>query len=160
MSHGVENIKGEITPFGFFSVKDWLESVILSFPAPWSIAPLHGKYYGTLILDARSVKILKFWDSNGDPSEREKAEWKHWTLEEWNAEVCDSHWESAATLERCRAVVALRNACAGRLFTTPDELLAVIVSEGCWDEAVWPEIACGGPKRRPLKPRPQAFGLR
>src|SRR6266446_1690450 len=91
--------------FGFFSVADWLGSVWDSFPAPWALAPRKGKYYGTVITDARRVPILSVWESVGQTSARE-LEYYGSTLEEW--EPCDTHWESELAVNLALSIIALR----------------------------------------------------
>ena len=143
-------------PWGFTSVRDWLESVILSFPAPWSLAPLVGKYYGTEILDARGVTILSFWESEGEPSHRQKAALgEPWTPEAWNDYICDNHWESAKSLEVAETAIQLRNKLTKRSYYQNDSinlLITIVISLGHWPDEVYAEVQCGGPDRRAIEP--------
>ncbi len=148
MSYGTDIINGACVTFGFADVKDWLASVILSFPAPWSLAQRKGKYYGTVILDARGVPILSFWEAKGDPSEREKEYFGAWTQEAWDDHCCDSHWESANTLTVAEHVIIMRNA---EDDASAHILVRFIVDYGSWEDSVFREIACGGPLRRNTK---------
>jgi len=148
-SSGYFDSKGNEIPFGYFSVMDWLWSVVVSFDPDWTVAPLDGKYYGTTILDSRGKRILSFWyaDSDDVPSSREKEDFgREWTPEAWNEYGCDSHWESERALSIAERVVKLRNA-AG--IWTCSELIDLILKHGRWDPSVYPEIACGGPSKRP-----------
>jgi hypothetical protein len=92
--------------FGFASFSDWLDSIVLSFPAPWSVRPLNGKYYGTKIADARGVEIFSFWDAGSEPSARQLGTMSE---EEWRKHRCDSHWESQSSLDMAEEAVAIRN---------------------------------------------------
>lgn len=152
MSHGAVERNGKMVRFGWSDVEDWFLSVILSFPAPWSVADLNGKYYGTEIRDARSVTIMSVWESEGDPSAREKGDM---TDEEWTEYCCDSHWESELALRVATAIVDVRNhlagdGAAGRLRAEEAEkgLVRAVLQYCRWDEAVEAEIRCGGPERR------------
>jgi len=131
--------------FGFSDVKDWLESVILSFPAPWSIAPLDGKYYGTVIRDGDGRNILSVWEAEGEPSHRQKAWFCNWTPEAWAEYCCDTHWESAICLQLAENICRLRNA-------ENDELFELVQWHCRWEEDIWPMISCGGPDKRRLGP--------
>lgn len=135
------------TRWGFADVLDWLESVILSFPAPWAVAELDGKYYGTIVKDARGVPILSFWMTEGQkPSVREKGDM---TDAEWSEYCCDSHWESAAALVMAEKVVSLRNIIAIMQYGYDSKpLISMIIEHGRWEEDVDDEIKCGGPDRR------------
>ena len=148
MARGADTIDGKYTLFGFFSVKDWLSSVILSFPAPWSLMPREGKYYGTKIQDARGVPILTFWMAEGGPSDREKAAFgMDWTQEAWAEYCCDCHWESESALVLAVDVIQVRNKCGT---DCPDGLLSAIVEKARWCDDVFPDLLCGGPARRRL----------
>lgn len=135
--------------WGFASVSDWLDSVILSFPAPWKVCDLDGKYYGTLIADARGIEFLSFWMTDGEqPSARQKGDM---TDEEWSDYCCDSHWESARAFATCEEVVRLRNLAAESRWPDDEDLAtlrSVIVEHGRWEETIDDEIKCGGPDRR------------
>lgn len=138
--------------FGFGSVQDWFLSVLTSFPSPWSIKPLAGKYYGTVLSDARGRSVLSVWAAEGDPSHREKERFgKDWTPEKWAEYCCDTHWESAYCLAMAERIVYLRH----RLDTYIDEdqereLLNRVLFEARWDDEVWEEVSCGGPQKRRL----------
>lgn len=89
------------------TVEGWfLDKICRAFPAPWTIAPLDGKYYGTVILDKRGRVILDYWDNDGEdghpamPSRREK---------QTEEDLCDCHWESAKTLAVAERLIELRN---------------------------------------------------
>lgn len=150
MAFGSEVIDGKMRRFGFSSVKDWFESVIISFPAPWTIGPRDRKYYGTEIFDARGTNILNIWVMAGGPSEREKARFGNWTEERWAEYCCDSHWESEGGLAIAEAIVAMRNS-AEHDYEFPNGLAILVMEHGDWDEQCWPEISCGGPDRRALE---------
>jgi len=155
MSFGFENIDGKSVPWGYSSVRDWFDSVIMSFPAPWKVAPLEGKYYGTTILDARNFEILSFWNSVGEPSRREKEDFtKGWTPEAWAEYCCDSHWESAATLSVAEAVVALRNVSERSwIVAEGGELAQIIFMYGHWETPILKDVQCGGPGKRAIEPQ-------
>jgi hypothetical protein len=133
--------------FGFSSVQDWFESVILSFPAPWVVADLKGKYYGTIIVDARGIPILSVWIASGELSFREKAKFGEWTPERWAEYCADSHWESASSLAICDAIVALRNV-DSRWSQHRNELIHTVLASASWEDEIFAEIECGGPDRR------------
>jgi hypothetical protein len=141
MSYGFDD-RGR---WGFSSVKDWFGAVLESFPAPWSIDPLAGKYYGTVIRDGRGVAVLKFWDSQGPASERQIGDMDEVELAEFTT---DCHWESAVTISLCREVVCLRNE-PGHY---PDRLRELVFEFGMWHESVLPDLRCGGPNKRRLRP--------
>lgn len=149
--HGIYDGK----PYGFFSVRDWLDSVIMSFPAPWSLLPLEGKYYGTVIQDGSGKPILSFWDGTGDPSERQKAYFgDDWTPEAWADYCCDCHWESASALAMAETAIEVRNQfdANGWIGELPDRLTLTILEKAEWKEDIWPNLLCGGPNRRALRP--------
>lgn len=152
MSYGGEQINGKFVTWGFSSVKDWLESVILSFPAPWTIGT--DTHYGTEIFDARQKRILSFWKTEGqEPSKRELG---GDSLEEWNENCCNNHWESQFSLDCAETVMALRNRLVGvSTYENADlkDLVTIIVSEGCWSDDVAGELECGGPDRRLAEPQ-------
>lgn len=148
MSYGITVISDKHVRFGFFSAQDWLNSVVQSFPAPWSIAELKGKYYGTIIEDAEGTKILSVWKSAGAPSARQ---FEGFTKEEWEDYCCDSHWESQQTYAICEAIVAKRNYITATRWTDADderELSELVIRYGHWEESVWDKIQCGGRERR------------
>lgn len=144
---GSEEIDGKQVTFGFSTFRDWLESVVLSFPAPWSIAPFDGMYYGTVVQDARGVAILSFWQSCGGPSERQKQ--YGWDPKE---DPVDNHWESEQTLDLASYVVASRNN-INEWSDEKDRLVSVILENASWEPDVWGEIQCGGPDRRSIEPK-------
>lgn len=138
--------------FGFGDTLDWLQSVILSFPAPWTIGALDGKYYGTKVLDARGIVILRVWTSDGSPSRREKASFgDDWTQQSWDEYNCDSHWESDIALAKAERLIADRNQSDKAM---PEETLKAIFFEGNvrWDDDIFADLVCGGPERRSIKP--------
>lgn len=71
---------------------------------PWSVAPLRGKYYGTVIVDSAGVEVMSITRSNHDipviPSERES---------QVRENICDSHWESQEALDAARRICELVN---------------------------------------------------
>ncbi len=140
--------------WGFASVIDWLQSVILSFPSPWSVAPHKGKYDGTEITDGRGTLILRFWDFTGEPSSREKALFgENWSPEAWKERRYDCHWESERSLSIAEYVVSLRNAISDGIWRPEhNDLATIIVSAGSWHDDIFREIVCGGPHRRPAEP--------
>lgn len=140
--------------FGFADVEDWFLSVVLSFPAPWGVAPRAGKFYGTVVHDARGKDVLSVWSAEGEPSHREKAYFgPDWTPEAW-AEYCsDSHWESAGCLAMAERIVYLRNGLGQHSWGHDDskrKLLRLVLFEARWEDAVFKEVACGGPQKRRL----------
>lgn len=158
MSKGAQDINGEIVEYGFSDLLDWLTSVVFSFQAPWSLAPLEGKYYGTEILDARGIPILRLWDTRGEPSTREKESFENWTQEAWNDYVCDTHWECQLTLDLASHIIHSRNVLKETHLWKEEEnrnqlALLLIQSRVGWADEVWEEIACGGPYRRNLHPQ-------
>lgn len=150
MSHGMRRALGsdEMEKFGFASILDWFESVLDSFPAPWKMEPLNGKYYGTVISDARDIKILSFWES-GPPSQREKdkcnGSWSEESLAEYN---CDWHYESELAFAYASMLIANRN--ARYAWWDSRDLLKEIFVRARWEESIWSDIVCGGPDRRSL----------
>jgi hypothetical protein len=149
---GSQLIGDKLVTYGFFSFKDWIESVILSFPAPWSIAPLNGKYYGTQIIDRDKRNILVMWQSFGNPSEREIAEFAGgWTPAAWSEYRSDCHWESEFTFKLCQAICLLRNNACDE--SDGDGLLVLVQQFTEWDESVWKSISCDGPDKRALRPQ-------
>lgn len=70
---------------------------------PWSVGPLHGKYYGTDVLDANGNTICTIWLPEGIPSEREE----DWLREEGPS---DSHYESQLCYDACKLIVEAVNA--------------------------------------------------
>lgn len=143
--------------FGFFSVQDWLNSVILSFPCPWKLAQRKGKYYGTIILDGRDIPIIGVWTATGEPSKREKEYWGDWTPEGWAEYCCDSHWECANDLQTANEIVRLRNQMGEDQRFIPErsiQSLADLVIGQMWEKEVFRDLVCGGPLRRRTKPGP------
>lgn len=151
MSYGIATVKGSAQPFGYWSVSDWIESVIRSFPKPFSVAPLKGKYYGTTVLDAAGTPVLSFWMNDGSyPSQREKDKFSGWTPERWSDYCCDSHWESALSLGVARCVVEHLNSTKDQM---DDVILMYIVNNARWCEEVFSIVRDGGVRenRRMLK---------
>lgn len=142
---------GKATRFGFTSVSDWLDSVILSFPAPWKVRDCAGKHYGTEIEDARGLCVLSVWFAFGEPSARQKG---NMTDEQWSEYCCDSHWESADQLRVAETIVSLRNYLSDSSSRYGDDeraapmLRNLIMEHGDWNEDIDDEIKCGGPDRR------------
>ena len=156
--NGIAEFRGKDQLFGFSSVQDWFLSVLLSFPAPWSIAPLDGKYYGTVILDSRAIPILSFWKSEGEPSVREKSEFRDWTPEAWGEYCCDSHWESEICLTLVQDVVAARNSFEERLFPPAmGVFIATVFMDGDFHERAWKELTEGGGPNRRIMPWEKAM---
>lgn len=139
--------------FGFSDCQDWLCSVVASFPAPWKLDPLDGKYYGTVILDSEGNKILSLWDSEGEPSWREKAKFREWTKEAWLDYCVDCHWESERTLQRADSVCEFRNRLIDDKSWREDgkDLCAVLMRYCDWHEDAYPSVNCGGKDRRRLE---------
>jgi hypothetical protein len=137
--------------FGFSSVSDWFDSIILSFPAPWIIG--ESTHYGTEIFDARGTKVLSVWMAWGSPSDRQRGSMSD---AEWIEYCCDSHWESETQWHIANAIVTTRNYLQvhkDRGFYSDSDneqfniLRNLVMSYSRW-EAVDAEIACGGPERR------------
>lgn len=113
------------------------------FPAPWVVAPLVGKYYGTVILDAEAKPVLSLWDeglaADGGlaPSRRELENFE--SLEEWREYCSDSHWESEVTLARSEAIAAARNG------GWPDEIwsLLLLLLHAEWHPRAFELVRCG-----------------
>ena len=139
--------------FGFFGFSDWLKSVACSFPAPWKIHTLGGKYYGTQIEDARGVKVFSVWLSFGEPSARQRGDM---TDEEWREYCCDSHWESRAALAVSDALCACRNALDDKYGDDEQlKLFIALLSFGEWSEDVWECVRARGPEQRALPSDPE-----
>ena len=138
---------GEVVKFGFHSNVDWLDSIIASFPTPWTIG--EETRYGSEIFDGRGKKILSIWITLGNPSEREKGGMSD---QEWSEYCCDSHWESETQWYLANAIVAARNALAVGQYLVDEraaELLRILILNFCqWEEPVNDEISCGGPLKR------------
>lgn len=142
---------GKNISFGFYSVKDWVTSVIFSFPAPWSLAPLEGYYYGTVILDAEGFPLLSFWHPQDSliPSWRQKEALSPWTQEAWEEYCCDSHWEAEETLAMAEKVINLRN--HGDHWDS-DVLTSLIIEFGKWEEEAWDLLLSGGGPNKRVMP--------
>jgi hypothetical protein len=146
MAYGVSTIDGKETNFGFADVKDWFNSVILSFPAPWKIGD--DTHYGTELFDARGKRLLSIWLVFGEPSARQKG---GMTDEEWQEYCCDCQWESQTQWHIANAIVAARNSLTGQTHENEAalHLLRTLILEfGRWKEDINSEIVCGGPERR------------
>lgn len=159
MNGGV-NLNGEFRPFGFYSIPDWLNSIFESFPAPWKVAELRGKHYGTKILDATGKCILAVWNPTGEPSLREL---DGMVPKDWHECCSDGHWESESALARAESIVACRNSLDkyGVGGQHRDRLRSLMLDESCrWDESIISEIRCGGPERRLLPDDPEITGAR
>ncbi len=136
--------------FGFNSIKDWINSVILSFPAPWIIGD--DTNYGTEIFDARGTKVISVWMAWGNPSSRQKGSMSD---AEWIEYCSDTHWESETQWHIANAIVTTRNylqAHKDRGFYGDDKrqlniLRELVTSYGRWED-IDQEIMCGGPQRR------------
>ena len=79
---------------------------------PWSVEPLEGKYYGTMIRDADGLQVAEFWDHSvpSVPSTREKEHFgDDWSEAAWSEYCCDSHWESERDYVRAKAIVEAMN---------------------------------------------------
>jgi len=137
------------TRFGFADIEDWLDSIFISFPEPWRVGDLDGKYYGTEIFDARGKNIFSVWLSFGNPSERQRDGMND---EEWREYCCDSHWESETAFHLAKAIVAIRNDMSEKDWVWHEEkprlLRSLILQLGRWDSSINAEISCGGPLRR------------
>lgn len=144
--YGVRNIGREFERVGYSSCLDWLESVVLSFPAPWSIGP--DTHYGTEILDSTGRIILSLWIVIGKPSKRERGTM---TDEEWSEYCCDSHWECETQWHLANAIIAMRNALEGSDWDKSENVacLTRLVIHLCrWSDQLFDEINCGGPQKR------------
>lgn len=146
---GIATIKGQSARFGFADFQDWLDSVILSFPAPWRVGDLDGKYYGTEIMDASGAPVLSVWIAEGAPSVRER---RGMSNEEWAEYCCDSHWESELAFSTAQAIVAARNniSASDLCGDVSHNILRSLVGFCRWDSGVFDLIRCGGPERRAL----------
>lgn len=151
MSYGAFTKDGKIVTYGFWSISDWFDSVIASFPAPWIIGD--DTHYGTEIFDSRGVKVMSVWMAWGEPSERQRG---NMTDAEWLEYCCDSHWESETQWHIANAIVTTRNylkAHKERGWYGDDDqqreiLRNLVMTYGRWEEGVDTEIVCGGPDRR------------
>lgn len=139
----------KIIAYGYSNFQDWIISVLESFPPPWALLPLDGKYYGTLVEDARGICVLSVWDTRqGFPSDRELAD-REGTLKEWEDENCDEHWESEYALSLARRLIAARNGQESE--EDFQDLVPLILTNTRFEEAIWKELqAGGGPLRRAL----------
>lgn len=147
---------GSIRSYGFSGIYDWIDSVIHSFPAPWKVAELSSKYYGTIILDSAGTPILEVWMSWGMPSDREVGA-HGGNYESWRENLSDEHWESAISLSMSELIVVARNHCFAEYvgFTASDDsevklLRDLVCNYSQWHESVWHKIRCGGPDQRIL----------
>lgn len=157
MAYGIARLAGKDVQFGFSSVADWFDSIVMSFPAPWSLSD--DTHYGTVIVDARGRKLFSVWLAFGEPSARQR---DGMSDDEW-AEYCtDSHWESETQWHLTNAIVAARNAIGGHAWKTDDRALDLlrhlIMQHARWDEAINAEIVCGGPDRRMTDDDPALAG--
>lgn len=133
--------------WGFRSIEDWVQSQFLAFPAPWSVAPLEGKYYGTGILDARGAEILTLWLTYGESSSREDEKDEHY----------DTHWESEVALKTAELIVLLRNQINADEEDRLTRLLSsILISVGEFNLSAVEELRNGGgPARRPIESDPE-----
>lgn len=151
MAHGSTTIDGKSVPFGFFSVEDWFNSIIMSFPAPWVIGP--DTHYGAEIYDARGKHLFDVWLPFGKPSARQRGDMSD---EQWSdyANGAASHWESETQWHIVNAIVAARGVVEhvhhASLFddTAMALLRSLIMLHARWNEDINAEIICGGPDRR------------
>ena len=141
--------------FGFASVQDWLNSVILSFPPPWSIPDLSGKYYGTEIADGDGAVILSVHvPENPEPSRRELAEVSDMDEDERRDYFCDCHHETVTALALAEVIVDGRNKIADDPVAASGDVwrrLTRHITENesvSWDGAVFEAVQCGGRLRR------------
>lgn len=151
---GMTTVNGKSVAFGFVDFDDWIRSVVESFPAPWKVADLDGKYFGTEIQDARGISVLSVWLSYGEPSIRQR---DGRTDAEWQDYCCDCHWESTTALCVARAITEARNQLSVCRSWETQELWAVLralLNLAEWAEDVWPDIRAGGPLRRALPTDP------
>lgn len=149
MSAGIDS-NGQV--WGYFDVMDWFRSVLLSFPTPWSIAPLGGgKYYGTVVRDATGIDVLSFWSSQGEPSSREKKYFGNWNEADWSEYCCDCHWESEVSLRMAEKSVAWAAAEKDN-FSSDNSVPEMILRNARWQDDVYALIQCGGLRRRNIVP--------
>lgn len=150
MSYGITYKSGKYILFGYSSIVDWFSSILFSFPAPWKLAPRKGKYYGTVIMDARDKKIISFWENEGGPSTREKEYFGDWSPEAWDEWCCDSHWESVRSIEIANQLIAIRN--HGDEKVLDEDSIVKLFFRGRWEEEIWEELQSGGgPNKRALR---------
>lgn len=90
--------------------------ILINGNTPWCVAPLDGKYYGTIVVDANGREMLRVWGSYHDadaeasaPSNREKGKW---SAESWKEYCCDSHYEAVSDLKLAEDIVRLVNSSA------------------------------------------------
>lgn len=128
------------------TIADWLAEILKTFPTPWIIKPRDGKYYGTIMQDARGKDILSIWiNEDQQPSWREKNYFGQWTPERWNDAVCDSHWESELSLKIAEEIITLRNENNEHMDEDIVNYLIPIILRCRWEQDVWNEVDCGGP---------------
>jgi hypothetical protein len=86
------------------------------WPLPLTLEDLHGKYYGTRVLDANGNEVIKFWhhSDGSEPSSREKERFGDWTPDRWADYCSDEHWESESDLRAALEFIALFQAAASR----------------------------------------------
>ena len=142
---------GAFEMWGFSDVRDWFNSVIESFPAPWTIGS--ETHYGTEIYDSRGIHVVSIWMAFGRPSVRQQGDMSD---REWDEYCCDCHWESETQWHIANAVVVARNFLADESVRWTDERAREITRDlimryGRWADSVYKQIACGGPNRRATK---------
>jgi hypothetical protein len=160
MSFGGMEVDGKTVMFGFSSIEDWFDSVILSFPAPWIIGD--DTHYGSEIFDGRGHHIFSIWLPFGNPSARQLGDM---TLTEWADYISDQHWESEAQWHLANAIIAARNYLADherlKYFGDTDsirKILRDLMMDHCkWSDDAQTEVACGGPDRRKTSQDPEVL---
>ena len=143
--------KGVDMKFGFNGVDDWLDSVILSFPAPWVLGD--NTHYGSEIFDAQGNKVLSVWMAWGNPSERQRGTMSE---AEWVEYCSDSHWESETQWHVANAIVTTRNylhmhdvrGFIGDNNRQLGILRNLVTAYASWGGDVEEVVKCGGPNRR------------
>lgn len=149
MAYGMREVSGKMEKFGYWSVRDWFLSILSSFDGPFRVAPLAGKYYGTVVIDNHGTRIFSFWYS-GTPSIREKLAFGDgFTEEAWAEYCCDSHYESEQSL--CWANRAVRFLNQDGL-DEDDDILEAIFKHARWEQESFAAVHDGGgPNKRALK---------
>ena len=91
-----------------------LSALLEAHPAPWVIAPLKGKYYGTKVIDSAGNEVFSMGQhchsgELAEPSIRQLEQWPRYTTETRDDHICDLHWECAGDFNACEELIELVN---------------------------------------------------